>query len=110
NFATLFASVKQLAEQGMPIRLVLTLDPANPQAAATLAEAEAIGIAHLIENHGEVPPNALTAVYDSLDVFVFPSFCESFGMPMVEAMARGLFIVAADTAENREIVGSAGLI
>lgn len=52
---------------------------------------------------------AVSALYDSLDLFVFPSLVESFGFPLVEAMAKGLPIVAADTASNREIAAEAGL-
>lgn len=110
NFVILFRAVAALAREGCPVKLVLTLDPAYPPAAATLDLAATMGIAGLIENHGEVKQEDIQALYDSLDVFVFPSLCESFGLPMVEAMARSLPIVVADTPENREITGSAGLI
>lgn len=110
DFATLFRAARSLSEQGRDLRLVLTLGEADPVAAASLAQAKALGVAHLIENHGEVSAEQITAIYDSVDLFVFPSLCESFGMPMVEAMARGLCIVVADTPENREIVGTAGTI
>lgn len=108
NFVTLFKAIKLLSDQGRNVRLVLTLNPGDPYAAATLAEADAIGISALIENHGEIAPDAIARLYDTLDVFVFPSLCESFGMPMVEAMARGVCIAVADTPVNREIVGDAG--
>src|SRR6185437_7615159 len=104
-----FRAVRSLSEQGRDLRLVLTLGEADPVAAASLAHAKALGVAHLIENHGEVSAGQITAIYDSVDLFVFPSLCESFGMPMVEAMARGLCIVVADTPVNREITGAAGL-
>jgi len=110
NFTTLFKAVKLLSERGRDIRLVVTLDPADVYAVATLSQAEALGIAHLVENCGEFAPDAIAGLYDSLDVFVFPSLCESFGMPMVEAMARGLCVVVADTPVNREIVGEAGIV
>lgn len=109
NFRTLFHAVRTLSEEGLPVRLVLTLNPAIEQGRRILADAERIGISQLIENHGEILPERLNGLYDSIDVFAFPSVCESFGMPMVEAMARGLCIVVADTPENREIVGEAGL-
>ena len=109
NFTTLLHAVKKMSERGKDIRLVLTLDPAISWTTPILAEAESLGVARLIENRGETGPVELTDVYDGLDVFVFPSLCESFGMPMAEAMARGLCVVVADTPENREIVGPAGL-
>ena len=48
-------------------------------------------------------------LYARADVFVFPSLVESFGLPMAEAMAHGLPVVAADTPVNREICGDAAL-
>lgn len=110
DFETVLKAVKKLRDEGRAVRLILTLNAVEPMAASTLAEARELKIDDLIENHGEVGEDQLTAIYDSLDLFVFASWCESFGMPMVEAMARGLCIVVADTPENREIVGSAGIV
>jgi glycosyltransferase involved in cell wall biosynthesis len=109
NFETLFRAVKRLSDWGTNIRLVLTLDPKDSLAARVFGYAEAIGITHLIDNHREVEPHVIADLYDSLDIFVFPSLCESFGIPMVEAMARGLCIVIADTPENREVASAAAL-
>ena len=47
--------------------------------------------------------------YRSADIFVFPSYTESFGHPLVEAMASGLPIVAADVPVNRELCGEAAV-
>jgi glycosyltransferase involved in cell wall biosynthesis len=110
NFSTLFRAIRLLSDSGLRLALVLTLDPNAVGNAEVLAEAQALGIEDLIENRGEIASEELAALYDSLDVFVFPSLCESFGVPMVEAMARGCCIIVADTPENREIVGDAGLI
>lgn len=109
DFVTLFKAIEKLARDGFPVTLVLTLDPTYRPASEMLTQARAMGLDALIENHGEVPGSAISALYDGLDIFVFPSLCESFGMPMVEAMARGLPIVVADTPVNREITGEAGL-
>lgn len=35
----------------------------------------------------------LVNIYDSFDIFVFPSFYESFGLPILEAQARGLPVI-----------------
>jgi len=55
-------------------------------------------------NHADLP-----AALSQQDVFVFPSLSETFGFPMVEAMAATIPIVAADTRINREICGDAAL-
>jgi len=72
----------------------------------------------LIERHrlapqvrllGRIPHGAVHRVYEAADVFVYPSLCESFGFPLVEAMATGLPIVAADLPLNREMCGEAAV-
>jgi glycosyltransferase involved in cell wall biosynthesis len=107
NFETLFRAASLLSKSGHDIRVVLTLDPKYAPSAQVLRDAEAIGIGPLIENVGETSRDGIEAVYDGLDFMAFCSLCESFGFPMVEAMARGLPIVVADTPENREITGDA---
>ncbi|OGM31119.1 hypothetical protein A2630_04655 [Candidatus Woesebacteria bacterium RIFCSPHIGHO2_01_FULL_44_10] len=55
--------------------------------------------------HDEMP-----SIYTSADVFTFPTASwESFGIVLIEAMASGLPVVAADDPIRREIVGDAGL-
>ncbi len=51
----------------------------------------------------------LPELYRSADIFVFPSYTESFGHPLLEAMASGLPIVAADVPVNRELCGEAAV-
>ena len=57
---------------------------------------------------GYVPHEELPSVYRAADLYVFPSFTESFGHSMVEAMASGLPVIAADTDVNREVCADAG--
>ncbi|MEM3433094.1 MAG: glycosyltransferase family 1 protein [Candidatus Methanomethyliaceae archaeon] len=60
-------------------------------------------------NLGRVPEGAVHVLYQEAKIFFFPSLCESFGFPLVEAMGYGLPIVAADTALNREMCGPAAM-
>jgi glycosyltransferase involved in cell wall biosynthesis len=45
-------------------------------------------------------------IMSMLDVFVFPSLWETFGLALVEAMALGTACVATDIPPHREIVGT----
>jgi len=57
------------------------------------------------------PPRAdLIALYSMADAFVFPSWIEGFGIPLLEAMTCGAPIIASDRGAIPEVVGTAGLL
>lgn len=53
---------------------------------------------------GPLHGRALAEAYASSDVFVFPSTSETLGLVLMEAMASGLPIVAADSSPTRELL------
>jgi glycosyltransferase involved in cell wall biosynthesis len=109
NFEVLFEAVARLIVQGRAIQLILTLAADLPENVRVIQRAETAGLGEVLENAGEIDATGISALYDSLDIFAFPSMVESFGFPLVEAMAKELPIVAADTPSNREVAGHAGL-
>ena len=114
NFETLLRGVANVRRHyNHPnVRLILTLpkDPPSAQFRGLSSLIEALDLHDVIENAGTLKDTSeLQDIYASLDLFVFPSLCESFGLPMVEAMASGLPLLVADTPENLEVTGGAAL-
>ena len=52
----------------------------------------------------------LTLLYNSASLFVFPSLYEGFGLPLLEAMACGAPVIAANTSSIPEVAGDAVLL
>ena len=52
----------------------------------------------------------LPAVYSLCDVFLYPSLRESFGLPILEAMASGAPVITSDAASMPEVAGDAALL
>ncbi len=52
----------------------------------------------------------LADLYSDASVFIYPSLYEGFGIPPLEAMARGCPVVASNVSSIPEVVGDAGLL
>lgn len=59
---------------------------------------------------GPVAADALADLYRRCRLFVFPSTVETFGNPLVEAMACGCPIAASDATAMPEVLGGAGAL
>lgn len=58
---------------------------------------------------GAVGPSDLDALYRGADAFVYPSLYEGFGLPVLEAMARGVPTITSATSSLPEVAGDAAL-
>ena len=61
-------------------------------------------------NLGFVPREVLPALYSRATAFVFPSRYEGFGLPPLEAMARGCPVIAGNSSSIPEVVDQAGCL
>lgn len=59
---------------------------------------------------GYVPEPDLVGLYSGAICFVYPSYFEGFGLPVVEAMQCGVPVIAGNRTSLPEIVGDAGLL
>jgi glycosyltransferase involved in cell wall biosynthesis len=59
---------------------------------------------------GWVDDAELLQLYNGCDIFVFPSFYEGFGIPILEAMACGRAVACANTSAVPEVAGKAAVL
>jgi len=59
---------------------------------------------------GEIPHENVPPIYQQAILFVLPSYLETFGIPIIEAMAAGVPVIAANASAIPEVVGDAGLL
>jgi hypothetical protein len=59
---------------------------------------------------GYVSREALVALYNLAEVFIFPSFYEGFGLPVLEAFACGTPVIASNVSSIPEVAGDAALL
>ncbi|MEZ4640037.1 MAG: glycosyltransferase family 1 protein [Caldilineaceae bacterium] len=79
----------------------------HPEPLPSVDSAVAEGIARRLV----YPPREdLIALYSMAEAFVFPSWIEGFGLPIIEAMTCGAPVIASDRGAIPEVVGDAGLL
>ena len=64
-------------------------------------------IRNLIFEPGYIEENDLPLVYTGAQAFIFPSFYEGFGLPVLQAMAAGTPVITTELSSIPEIAGNA---
>jgi len=102
-----FAALKRTTD--LPHKLVLV---GGRWSGAEIIDARVreLGLNDQVVLPGFVPNEAIPALYAAADAFAFPSLFEGFGIPLLEAMASGTPVCAANTSSIPEVVGDAGLL
>lgn len=72
--------------------------------------ASKLGIARRVHFLPLVEESDLTLLFNAATALLHPSYCEGFGLPLVEAMASGCPVVTSNRSAMSEVVGDAGLL
>jgi glycosyltransferase involved in cell wall biosynthesis len=72
--------------------------------------ARASSVAERIRFLGLVSDEDLLHLYNACDLFVFPTFYEGFGLPVLEAMACGRAVTCSNTSALPEVVDGAAIV
>jgi glycosyltransferase involved in cell wall biosynthesis len=75
-----------------------------------LKQMETLNLQNDVIFTGYVSEAELAEIYNAVDLFVFPSLYEGFGMPPLEAMACGTPVITSNTSSLPEVVGDAAII
>lgn len=111
NHETLFVAYRlyALAAGSRAWPLVCT---GHPDARMTLLRelATGLGIGDRVNFLGHIPDAAFSALWPRAGAMIFPSLCEGFGMPLLEAMRFGVPIIAADSSALPEVAGDSAVL
>jgi glycosyltransferase involved in cell wall biosynthesis len=83
---------------------------ATPHEAELRAHAQALGLDGDVVFLGWVAADDLEGLYEGAALFAFPSLYEGFGLPVLEAMARGVPVATSGRASLAEVAGDAALL
>lgn len=103
NFDGLVRALATIPAERRP-RLVITGSHGRDPLEAVVGE---LGLADDVVLPGWVTLPQLEALYRGAALYVCPSFDEGFGLPVLDAMLRGLPVLASDARVLREVGGDA---
>lgn len=106
NIPGVLRVLSRLRQGGLDVRLVRT---GASLGGAEKAVAERLGLVDSVVELGPVGDAELPALYNAIDLLLFPSFYEGFGWPPLEAMASGTPVVCSRAGSLDEVVGDAAL-
>jgi glycosyltransferase involved in cell wall biosynthesis len=110
NISLLVDAFGALAEEDLDLRLVLAGGPGDDSAAIDRAVQHVSHGRGRIVRLGRVTDERLADLLSAATAFVMPTRYEGFGLPLLEAMAAGVPVVAADVPALAEVAGGAAAL
>ncbi len=107
NLVNLFKAFKRLKENEAIAHKLVLIGKDGWFYEQIYEQIHKLGLQNDIVRLGFVPDEELPAILSGADLFVYPSFYEGFGLPVLEAMACGTPVVTSDVSSLPEVGGNA---
>ena len=108
NHVTLIKAFVRLSDENPDVRLVLTGAPGKAELQVR-KEIKKSGLEERISLLGRVSSKEMKEILNSASIMAFPSTYEGFGIPVLEAMAAGIPVVAAQGTPAANLLGKDSL-
>ena len=108
NLAGLLRALARIAPERRPVALLAGYE--TPHEAELRELADSLGLSGDVRFTGWMPDADAEGLLAMSAGFVFPSFSEGFGLPVLEAMARGVPVACSDRSSLPEVAGDAALL
>ncbi|HVL97128.1 MAG TPA: glycosyltransferase family 1 protein [Solirubrobacteraceae bacterium] len=105
NLGALLDALARIPAERRPVAILAGYP--TPHEDELRERARRLGLDGDVRFEGWLPAADVEGLFALSRVFVFPSLAEGFGLPVLEAMARGVPVACSDIAVFREVAGDA---
>jgi glycosyltransferase involved in cell wall biosynthesis len=102
--------LQAFASAGIPDTGLVFAGPTAGRAPELTALAARLGLGDRVTILGRVDDGVLAGLYRDATLLCMPSLAEGFGLPVLEAMAAGLPVLASELPAVREVAGEAAVV
>jgi glycosyltransferase involved in cell wall biosynthesis len=109
NLVRLVEAFSSLHRKGIRHQLVI-VGKQDWMAEQVVQKAKELSLEHAVKFTGYVDWDDVPVFYNAAALLAFPSICEGFGLPVMEAMACGLPVVTSYGSSLEEVAGGAAVL
>ena len=111
NLSNILKAAEVWKKKNLPFQiLVVGMDEEELRSTRYLQEAIDLDLGEMLEWVGNVTHDILRAIYGDVDLFLYPSRLEGFGLPVLEAFSSGVPVVTSRTTSLPEVAGQAAAL
>lgn len=105
NHATILRAIHLLKKQNKNLHEQMAVIFTVPKESTLYSEASQLNVTDCVNFVGALDYEAVLHNYATADAILFPSYIETFGLPLVESAMFGKLILCADEDYAKEVVG-----